>query len=257
MKISVRSLVMFGMLCLPALAFAQEPADLVPTGKALGEAMEGAITATGSEQVSTSVRLIVLFTTLSFIPGMLMLMTPFTRFVMVFSLLRQSLGLQQSPPNQVLVSLSLMLSLVVMQPTFKEVNDNALQPYLNSQIDTITFYNEAISPMRRFMLANTGRDELATSIRISRIPRPESLDELPTPVVVVAFVLSEIKTAMVTAVKVAIPFLVIDLVVSSSLLGMGMMMLPPVVVSLPFKLLVFVLMDGWDLLIIGLTSSVR
>jgi len=185
------------------------------------------------------------------------LMTPFTRFVMVFSLLRQSLGLTQSPPNQVLVGLSLMLTLVVMQPTFSEINNNALQPYLNSQIDTTTFYNEAVGPMRRFMLSNVGRDELATSIRIAKLPRPEAIDDIPTPVIVIAFALSEIKTAMIMGIKVAIPFLVIDLVVSSSLLGMGMMMLPPVVVSLPFKLLVFVLMDGWDLLIIGLTSSVQ
>ena len=247
------------ILGVPLLAFGQDadPSRLEPTGKVLGDAFQGAVMGSEEAQVSTAVRLVVLLTAMSFIPGFLMLMTPFTRFIIVLSLLRQALGVQQAPPNQVLVALSVMLSLVVMQPTFEQVNENALQPYLNSEMDTVTFYTEAMGPMRSFMFANVGRQELATSLKISRVPKPESVEEISTPTLATAFVLSELKVAFVTAVKIYIPFLVIDLIVASSLLGMGMMMVPPVVISLPFKLLVFVLMDGWDLVIYGLASGVR
>ena len=260
---AILRMVCFGALLLaPALAFGAGldgglHSDPIPSGQSLGHALEGAVMATDEEQVSTTVRLIVLLSIMSILPGILMLMTPFTRFIIVLSLLRQAMGLQQSPPNQVLIALSLMMSVVVMQPTLTEFNDKALQPYLNSEINTTTFYTEGIRPIRKFMFRNVGRDELATSIRISRLEKPASLDDVPTPVVVTAYVLSEVKAAFVTAIKVYIPFLVIDLVVASSLLGMGMMMLPPAMISLPFKLLVFVLMDGWDLLIVGLTSSVK
>lgn len=253
------ALVPVALSLVPAVAFGQEGAgaNWEPTGKVLGDAFQGAVMGSDEAQVSTSVRLVVLLTLMSFIPGFLMLMTPFTRFIIVFSLLRQALGVQQAPPNQVLVALSVMLSLVVMQPTFEQVNERALQPYLNSEMDTVSFYTEAMRPMRAFMFANVGRQELATSLKIARVPKPETVDAISTPTLATAFVLSEIKIAFVTAVKIYIPFLVIDLIVASSLLGMGMMMVPPVVISLPFKLLVFVLMDGWDLVIYGLASGVR
>lgn len=255
----LRLAAMAALVALPGLAFAQDgrAADLVPTGEVLGKVIEGAVMGSDQAQVSASVRLIVLLTALSFLPGLLMLMTPFTRFIIVFSLLRQALGVQQAPPNQVLVALSLMLSLVVMQPTLERVNESALQPYLNSEMDTVTFYTESMGPMREFMFTNVGRQELATALKISRVAKPATLDEVSTPILATAFVLSEVKIAFVTAVKIYIPFLVIDLIVASSLLGMGMMMVPPVVISLPFKLLVFVLMDGWDLVIYGLASGVR
>lgn len=207
--------------------------------------------------VSGAVQWVVLLTSLSFLPALVLLTTPFTRFVIVFSLLRQALGLQQSPPNQVIVGLSLLLSLAVMQPTWDEVDREAVQPYVAGAIDTTTAYVRAVKPLRAHMLANTRRDELATAIRVARIPRPSTLDELPTSVVVTGYVLSELETAFVAAVKVYVPFLVVDLVVASVLLGMGMMMLPPVVISLPFKLLLFVLMDGWSLLLISLAESTR
>lgn len=222
---------------------------------ALSEAASGAIASSSGDEVSTAVRLLILLTALSFVPAMVLLMTPFTRFVVVFALLRQALGLQQSPPNQVLVGLSLLLSMVVMQPTLNEVNDKALQPYLDGAISSEAAYTEAVGPMRRFMLHNMQREELATAIRVGRVERPETIEDLPIAVVTTGFVLSELRSAFVIGVKIYLPFLVVDLIVASVLLGMGMMMLPPVVISLPFKLLVFVLMDGWSLLVTGLVGG--
>jgi flagellar biosynthesis protein FliP len=205
--------------------------------------------------VSSAVRWIVMLTSLSLIPGLVLLMTPFTRFVIVFSLLRQALGLQQSPPNQVLVALSLIMSVAVMQPTLAQVQSGALQPYLDGQMDTGQAYTAAVGPMREFMLAHTRREELQTAIRVARLEKPDTLDDLPVSVVVMGYVLSELESAFVSAIKVYVPFLVVDLVIASILLGTGMMMLPPVVISLPFKLLLFVLMDGWTLLVLGLTGA--
>lgn len=240
---------MIAFFLLEGLAHAQ---DLVPD---LGAAVTSAVSGAEGQEVSSAVRLLVLLTSMSFLPAILLLMTPFTRFVIVLSMMRQALGLQQSPPNQVLVGLSLILSLVVMQPTLHEVEENAFNPYLSGQMETVPAVNEALVPLRRFMLAHTRRDDLAASMRMAKVPRPQNLDEIPTTVVTTAFVLSELRTAFDIAVRIYIPFLVVDLVVASVLLGMGMMMLPPVVISLPFKLLVFVLMDGWTLLITGLTAS--
>lgn len=247
-----RTLVAILLLSLPAVAWGQ--AVDTPT---LGQAIEGAVAASNPESTSDVVRLVMMLTGLAFLPGMLLVMTPFTRFIIVFSLMRQALGLQQSPPNQVLIGLSLMLSMVVMQPTLEQVHTDAVQPYMAGEMTTGEAYNTGIAPMRAFMLANVQRDDLASALKIARAHRPETLDDIPTPVVVTAFVLSELRMAFTIAVKVYLPFLVIDLVVASVLLGMGMMMLPPVIVSLPFKLAVFVVMDGWTLLVMGLVGSVQ
>lgn len=238
---------------LVAAAVAAEPSTADVVQPALAQFANQA----SDPEVSSAVRWIVMLTSLSVLPGVMLLMTPFTRFVMVFSLLRQALGLQQSPPNQVIIGLSLVLSITVMQPTLTAVNERAVQPFVAGDLDTGSAYTEAMGPLRTWMFSNTQRDSLETSIRIARISRPESLDELPATVVITAYVLSELETAFVTAVKVYIPFLVVDLVVASILLGMGMMMLPPVVISLPFKLMLFVLMDGWSLLVLGLTGANR
>jgi flagellar biosynthetic protein FliP len=238
-------------LLLEGLAMAQDAAP----DAAVMDAADLATTALAGEDVSGAVRLIVLLTALTFLPAVVLVMTPFTRFIIVFSLLRQALGLQQTPPNQVLVGLALFLSLMVMGPTVKEVQDTAVDPYMSGQLETGEAITRAMAPMRAFMLANTQRDEMVTVMRIAALDRPEALEDIPTPVVVSAFVLSELETAFVIAIKVYVPFLVIDLVVASVLLGMGMMVLPPVVISLPFKLLVFVLMDGWGLLVMNMVRS--
>lgn len=242
---------MIGWLLVAASALAAEPA----TADVVQPALQQLAVEAADPQVSSAVRWIVMLTSMSVLPGVVLLMTPFTRFVIVFSLLRQALGLQQSPPNQVIIGLSLLLSITVMQPTLSEVNTRSVQPYVAGSLDTAQAYDEAMDPLRTWMFAHIQRESLETSIRIARIGRPETLDELPATVVITAYVLSELETAFVTAVKVYIPFLVVDLVVASILLGMGMMMLPPVVISLPFKLMLFVLMDGWSLLVLGLTGA--
>ena len=244
-------LVLVALLVTAGPAWAQE---VVPS---LGEAIEGAVVAAPDEATDASVRLVLMLTALSLLPGLLLAMTPFTRFVIVFSLLRQALGLQQSPPNQILVGLSLALSMLVMQPTLQEVWDDGASPYREGELTTMEAYERSMTPMRTFMLRNVQRDDLATAMRLSRMPKPSTLDEVPTPVVVTGFVLSELRTAFVIAVKIYVPFLVVDLVVASTLLGMGMMMLPPVVISLPFKLMVFVLMDGWGLLVTGMVAGIH
>lgn len=246
----LRVLVLSVGVMLPLIAFAQ---DVMPptVGDGVMDVVEGAAV----DEVDSAVRLLVLLTSLSILPAILVLMTPFTRFVIVFALLRQALGLQQSPPNQVLIGLSLMLSLVVMQPTVTEVHENALQPYLDGDIQTTEAIERALGPMREFMLNNVEKDDLAASMKIARMERPETVDDVPTQVVVTAFVLSELRAAFVIGIKVYLPFLVLDIVVASVLLGMGMMMIPPVIISLPFKLMLFVLMDGWGLLVTGLVSG--
>ncbi|MFK7929250.1 MAG: flagellar type III secretion system pore protein FliP [Myxococcota bacterium] len=236
---------------LPLVAFAQDVPEMDSLATGVGEVVSEA----AEDEVDGAVRLLVLLTSLSLIPAVLVLMTPFTRFVIVFALLRQALGLQQSPPNQVLVGLSLMLSMVVMQPTLTTVQENALQPYLDGEMTTVEAMENGIGPMREFMLANTQRDDLLTAMRISRMDRPDSYNDVPTPVVVTGFVLSELRASFVIGIKVYLPFLVLDIVVASVLLGMGMMMIPPVIISLPFKLMLFVLMDGWGLLVSGLVSG--
>ena len=242
----------FFLLFAPGLGFAQEvtePPD--PFG--------GSVVQLADEvrdmPVATSVRILVILTGLTLLPAMLLVMTPFTRFIFVFSMLRQALGLQSSPPNQVLIGLALFMSLLVMRPTLDEVVDTALDPYIAGELDTGVAIETGLKPMRRFMLDNTHRSDLAAVMEIGRLERPETLDEIPTPAVVSAFVLSELKTSFVIAVKVYLPFLVIDIIVANILGGMGMMVLPPVIISLPFKMLLFVLMDGWNLLVRSMAAG--
>ena len=249
MNALVRLVVVAVLLLLPTLAFAQGAADPI------GEGVLDIAQEVRDMPVATSVRIVVLLTALTFVPAILLVMTPFTRFVVVFGLLRQALGLQQSPPNQVLVGLALMLSLLVMQPTLNEVKDNALDPYVAGEIETMEAYDAFIGPMRGFMLQNTRRTDLAVVLEMGRMARPETLEDIPTTAVVSAYVLSELKTAFVISVKVYLPFLVIDIIVANILLAMGMMVLPPVIISLPFKLLLFVLMDGWNLLVRSMAAG--
>lgn len=241
-------LVGVGLLLLwPSAGWAQAADAALPLLAAADEARD--------LPVATTVRLLVILTGLTFVPALLLVMTPFTRFIIVFSLLRQALGLQQSPPNQVLIGLSLFLSMLIMQPTLEEVKVTALDPYLAGQVETTTAVDAALVPMRRFMLANTRQSDMAAVLQMGHLEAPDTLDEIPTSAVVSAFVLSELTTAFIIAFKVYIPFLVIDIVVANVLLGMGMMVLPPVIISLPFKLMLFVLMDGWNLLVRSMAAG--
>jgi flagellar biosynthetic protein FliP len=196
-----------------------------------------------------------LLTVLSLAPAILILMTSFTRIIVVFSFLRHALGTQQMPPNQVLVGLALFLTVFVMTPAWQKVNSDALQPYLASEIPQEEALEKAVKPLRRFMLKQTREQDLALFVKTAKLQRPRKPEEVSTLVLLPAFVISELKTAFQIGFLIYIPFLVIDMVVASVLLSMGMMMLPPIMISLPFKLLLFVLVDGWALLVGSMLKS--
>ena len=207
------------------------------------------------EPPDQSVLIILLLTLLSIAPALLMMLTSFTSIVIVLSLTRNALGLQGIPPNQVLIGLALFLSLFVMSPTLKEINDTALQPLLKGDMEQGEAYDAAVIPIRSFMMDQTREGELETFVAATTDERPEDEDDVSLAALVPAFILSELKTAFIIGFIVFIPFLVIDIVVSSSLMSMGMMMLPPSLVSLPFKLLLFVMVDGWGLIVRSLLTS--
>lgn len=209
----------------------------------------------GDENPSQSVLLIVGLSLLSLAPSIVIMMTSFTRIAVVLSLTRNALGLQGVPPNQVIVGLSLFLSLFVMGPTIQDMNEDALQPYLDGRMTQGEAYEEATGPMRVFMLDNTRTAELDLMMNATPGGRPETIDEVGMTTIIPAFVLSELKTAFLMGFVIFIPFLIIDLVVASVLMSLGMMMLPPVFVSLPFKLLLFVLVGGWSLIVETLLAS--
>ncbi|UTE75403.1 flagellar type III secretion system pore protein FliP [Rossellomorea sp. KS-H15a] len=208
-----------------------------------------------ADDVSTSVKLLLLFTVLSLAPSILILMTSFTRIMIVLSFVRTSLATQQMPPNQVLIGLSLFLTFFIMAPTFQEVNDEALTPLFNEEINLDEAYTKASIPFKEFMSKQTRQKDLELFLEYSGADRPESVKDIPLTSLVPAFALSEIKTAFQIGFMIFIPFLVIDMVVASVLMSMGMMMLPPVMISLPFKILLFVLVDGWYLVIKSLLQS--
>jgi flagellar biosynthetic protein FliP len=211
--------------------------------------------ATGEKKPGQSIVVILLLTLLAIAPALLVMLTGFTRIVIVLSLTRNALGLPAIPPNQVVIGLALFLSMFVMAPTLSEINEKALQPLLDGKIDYSEAYDRAQEPLRSFMLEQTRRGELNLFIEASGDDRPESRDDIPMTTLIPAFVLSELKTAFIIGFVVFIPFLIIDLVVSSTLMSMGMFMLPPVLVSMPFKLLLFVMVDGWSLVVTSLITS--
>ena len=201
------------------------------------------------------VQLVGLLTVLSLAPSIVIMTTSFVRIVVVLSLLRTALGLQQSPPNAVIISLSLFLTDIVMAPTFQASYDQGIKPLLAHQMELPAAFNASAAPVKTFMLSQVNHDDLALFIRLSKIPKPANAQAIPIHVVTPAFMISELKRAFEIGFLLFIPFLVIDLVVASVLMSMGMMMLPPVVVSLPFKLIFFVLVDGWRLVAGSLVQS--
>ena len=207
------------------------------------------------EQIPTVLKIVFLLTILSLAPAILILMTSFTRIIVVFSFLRQALGTQNSPPNQVLVGLALVLTFFIMHPVWQSINQQAIIPYEQHEITNQQFLQRATKPLKDFMLRQTRRKDLALFISLSRQGKPKNAAALSLTTVVPAFVISELKTAFEIGFMLYLPFIILDMVVSSILLSMGMMMLPPVMISLPFKLMLFVLVDGWDLLIGSLVKS--
>jgi flagellar biosynthetic protein FliP len=205
--------------------------------------------------ISTSVQLLLLLTVFSVAPGILIMMTCFTRIVIVLSFVRTSLGTQQMPPNQILVGLSLFLTFFIMAPTFSQVNEQALQPLLKEKITLNQAYEKAAEPMKEFMSAHTRQKDLALFLEYADIDKPSSVQDIPLTALVPAYAISELKTAFQIGFMIFIPFLIIDMIIASVLMSMGMMMLPPVMISLPFKILLFILVDGWNLVVKSLLIS--
>ncbi|SFK27074.1 flagellar biosynthetic protein FliP [Halobacillus dabanensis] len=200
------------------------------------------------ESVATSVKLLLLLTVLSLAPGILILMTSFTRILIVLSFVRTSLATQSMPPNQVLIGIALFLTFFIMAPTFQEVNEQALTPLFNEEITLDEAYEEASVPMKEFMGKHTRQKDLALFMNYTDMEAPETIQDVPLTTLVPAFAISELKTAFQMGFMIFVPFLVIDMAVASVLMSMGMMMLPPVMISLPFKILLFVLVDVWFLI---------
>ncbi|MDR3578306.1 MAG: flagellar type III secretion system pore protein FliP [Anaerolineaceae bacterium] len=207
------------------------------------------------QQITTDVQLLVLLTVLSLAPAILILATSFTRIVIVLSMVRSALGTPTIPPNQVVIGLSLLLTFFVMAPVYKQIDEQAIQPFMNQKIDQNTAFKLATDPIRQFMFKQTRTKDIQLFLELSKSPAPKTLDDISTINLFPAFVISELRTAFIMGFIIYIPFLVIDLVVSSVLLSMGMMMLPPTLVSLPFKLLLFVMVDGWYLIVRSLVLS--
>src|ERR1051326_7740767 len=203
----------------------------------------------------TALQFFLLLTVLSLVPAILMMVTSFVRITIVLSFVRNAIGAQQMPPNQVLVGLALFLSLFVMAPTWQKINTDALQPYMSNQLPADQAFDKGSQPLRDFMFKQVRERDLAMFIQVGGLPQPRTQADVPTYALVTAFMISELKTAFQMGFMIMVPFLVIDIVVSTVLMSMGMMMLPPATVSLPFKLLLFVMADGWHLIVHSLVTS--
>jgi flagellar biosynthetic protein FliP len=248
----MRALLLAGLLLLVLTATSCVAADGTVTTPNVGLGQTASTQPTGA---ATGVQLLVLLTVLSLAPALLIMVTSFTRIIIVLSLVRNAVGVPQLPPNQVLLGIAFLLTVFVMAPVWTTVNHDALQPYLKGDMSQTDALKQAEAPVRKFMLAQTRQQDLELFVSMSQDTRPASVDDVPTYVIIPGFILSELKTAFQMGFIIFVPFLIIDIVVSSALLSMGMMMLPPVVVSLPFKILLFVLVDGWSLIIGSLVTS--
>lgn len=206
---------------------------------------------------AVSLQIIFLLTILSLAPSILIMMTSFTRIVVVLSFLRTAIGTQQMPPNQLIIGLSLFLTFFIMAPVWERVNEEAIQPLIEDEIPYKVALDRAMAPLREFMLKQTRQKDMAVFVRMAKIAQPQTRADIPNSVLIPSFIISELRTAFQIGFLLFIPFLVIDLVVSSILLSMGMMMLPPIMVSMPFKILLFVLVDGWNLIVQSLVGSFK
>jgi flagellar biosynthetic protein FliP len=253
-------LVAGGMLFISACAVAQAvpvpSTPALPTSTVDNAVLRNVQNFVAPQQISTSLSIVLLVTVLSLAPAILVMTTSFTRIIVVLGFLRQAMATQQSPPNQVLIGLALFLTFFIMAPTYQEVNQKAIQPYIRGEITSQEeVMTAALEPIRNFMFKQVNPRDLALFIEIAKLPRPNTPDDVPTLVLVPGFILSELRIAFQIGFLIYIPFLIIDMVVASTLMAMGMLMLPPVFVSLPFKIIMFVLADGWRLLLESLVQS--
>ncbi len=212
-------------------------------------------TSNNPTEVVNTIKLVLMMTVLTLAPAILIMMTGFTRILIVLSFLRQAMGVQQLPPNQLLVGLSLFLTFFIMGPTFTEINQNAVQPYVAGTLPQEQAVDNALIPLRRFMFSQTRDQDLGLFVKLSRIEQPKTRADVPTLVLIPSFIISELKTSFMIGFMIFLPFLIIDILAASILMAMGMMMVPPIVLSLPFKIMLFVLVDGWSLLIGSMVKS--
>jgi flagellar biosynthetic protein FliP len=249
LPVAAMGMVMAAMLLVPAGASGQAPAVTTPyftMGVTPGE---------DPSRTTVVLQIFLLMTVLSLAPAILIMVTSFTRIIIVLSLLRRALGTMQLPSNQIVIGLALFLTVFIMAPVWQKINQSALQPYLDKKISTQQALDNAVSPLREFMFKQTREKDLALFVDVAKLKRPQNPEEIPTSVLIPSFIISEVKTAFEIGLLLYVPFLIVDMVVAAVLLSMGMMMLPPVMVSLPFKLLLFVLADGWYLLVGSLVKS--
>jgi len=211
--------------------------------------------ATKPEDVSVTLQILLLMTILSLAPAILILTTAFTRIIVVFYFVKQALGTPQMPPAQILVGLAMFLTFFIMAPVWTKVNTVAVQPYLEKKLNLTEAYDRGVDPLREFMFKQTREEDLALFVKMANLQKPDSRNDVPTYVVVPAFAISELRTGFQIGFIIFIPFLIIDVVVSSILMSMGMMMLPPAMISMPFKILLFILVDGWHLVVSSLMAS--
>ncbi|MBJ7555234.1 flagellar type III secretion system pore protein FliP [Marinomonas spartinae] len=242
----IRLLLLLSLLILPSVSWAEVglPAVNVVTNP------------DGSQEYSVSLQILFIMTALTLLPAALMMMTAFTRIIVVLAILRQAIGLQQTPSNQILIGMALFLTLFIMTPTMNKINAVALQPYLNNKMTSLQAVEAAEKPMRDFMLAQTRKADIALFVKLAgKEGKIQSLNTLPFTILMPAFVTSELKTAFQIGFMIFIPFLIVDMVVASVLMAMGMMMLSPVIISLPFKIMLFVMVDGWSMIMGTLAAS--
>ena len=246
----MKKIVVFLLLLLPLVA-AEVNAPPIPI---VDLTINGAQTPT---QLVKSLNIVILMTLLVLAPSIVLVMTSFVRLLVVFSFMRQAMGTQQLPPSQLLVSLALVLTFFIMEPYAKLAYKNGIEPYMNEQIGYEQAFTRSVKPFKKFMMKNTREKDLALFYRIRKMQNPKTIDDVPLSILVPAFMISELKTAFEIGFLIYLPFLIIDMVVSAILMSLGMMMLPPVMISLPFKLLIFVLVDGWNLLVQSLVASFK
>ena len=247
-KISAIFAMVLGLIVLSAPVIAQNVVSIPKLDIGIGKSSNPA-------DVSTSLQILFILTILSIAPALLIMLTSFTRIIIVLSFTRSALGTSQVPPNSVLIGLALFLTFFTMAPTWQQINQNALQPYTQHKISFQQATDNAAGPLKDFMLKQTRPKDIALFVSLSKLPRPKTKDDLQMHVLIPAFLISELKTAFTIGFVIFIPFLIIDMVVSITLMSMGMMMLPPVMISLPFKILLFVLVDGWHLIAQSLALS--
>jgi len=238
-------------LLLGTILFAATTTPVIPT-------VNLSLTAPNSpKQLVTSLNVVLLLTLLVLAPSIVLVTTSFVRLVVVFGFLRQAMGTPQSPPTTLLVSLSLVLTFFIMEPYAKQAYSNGIKPYMEEKIGYDVAIKRAVKPFKMFMIKNTREKDLALFFRIRHLPNPRTIDDVPLTILVPAFMISELKTAFEIGFLLFLPFLIIDMVVSAILMSLGMMMLPPVMISLPFKILLFILVDGWNLIVMGLVQSFK